>query len=96
MTERLFLDELTYEEASRLEGAVALLPTGATEAHGPHLPLGTDVIISRTAAARACRRLRDEGVRAIVLIDVLSASLATTLISPPDGSATAMPMWMRL
>lgn len=67
MTERLFLDELTYEEASRLEGAVALLPTGATEAHGPHLPLGTDVIISRTAAARACRRLRDEGVRAIVL-----------------------------
>ncbi len=33
-------------------GAVALLPVGSTEAHGPHLPLGVDVVI----AEEVCRR----------------------------------------
>lgn len=32
---------------STLRGSVAILPVGATEQHGPHLPLGTDAIISR-------------------------------------------------
>lgn len=63
----LFLEELTYAEAAQLRGAVAFLPTGATEAHGPHLPLATDVIISRTAAARAARRRRAAGEKAVVL-----------------------------
>ena len=27
-------------------GVVVILPVGSTEAHGPHLPLSTDVIIS--------------------------------------------------
>lgn len=71
MTRRatVHLGELTYEEARALAeaGAVALLPTGATEAHGPHLPLETDVIISRTAAERAVRRLEAEDVPAVVL-----------------------------
>lgn len=65
----LELADLTYEEAraALAEGAVALLPTGATEAHGPHLPLSTDVVISREAAKRAARTLRDEGKGALVL-----------------------------
>jgi len=60
---------MTYEEAAAAasQGAVALLPAGATEAHGPHLPLSTDVIISETAALRAARRLSDEGVASVVL-----------------------------
>ncbi|MGH9867992.1 MAG: creatininase family protein [Candidatus Polarisedimenticolia bacterium] len=48
-------------------GAVALLPVGSTEPHGPHLPLDTDVLISVEAARRAARRLRAEGVPAFVL-----------------------------
>lgn len=65
----LKLSELTYEEASRIvqAGSVALLPCGATEAHGPHLPLATDVIISETAAWRAAERLAGEGRSALVL-----------------------------
>jgi creatinine amidohydrolase len=44
------------------------LPVGSTEAHGPHLPLDTDVLLSETAAARAAERLRDRhGVPALVL-----------------------------
>lgn len=35
------------------EGSVAILPVGAVEAHGPHLPIGTDVVIAE-AMARAC------------------------------------------
>lgn len=63
------LAELTYEEAGELlrRGAVALLPTGATEAHGPHLPLSTDVVISTEAARRAARMLAAEGRAALVL-----------------------------
>src|SRR5262245_21207941 len=48
---------MTWEEARDAKGCVALLPTGATEAHGPHLPLSTDVVIAHTAALRAARAL---------------------------------------
>lgn len=64
------LSDCTFEEMRALlsEGpVVGLLPTGATEAHGPHLPLATDVIISREAARRAVASLRSRGVRALVL-----------------------------
>lgn len=43
------------------QGAAALLPVGSTEAHGPHLPLDTDVIIAREVAARAQARLAEAG-----------------------------------
>lgn len=47
--------------------AVAILPCGATEAHGPHLPLNTDVIISETMAARALPLLEQRGYAAAIL-----------------------------
>lgn len=46
---------------------VAILPLGAVEAHGPHLPLETDVIISEGMAKRGATRLADQGVTAFVL-----------------------------
>ena len=46
---------------------VAILPCGATEAHGPHLPLSTDVIISEGMAHRAAALLSDHNVMAFVL-----------------------------
>jgi len=63
------LARMTYEDAKALveAGCWALLPTGATEAHGPHLPLETDVIISDAGAERAARLLEREGVTAVVL-----------------------------
>jgi creatinine amidohydrolase len=48
------------------EGTVALLPVAAVEAHGPHLPLGTDAIINAGIVARALEHLRD-GPRLLVL-----------------------------
>jgi creatinine amidohydrolase len=46
---------MTREEAKRkaAAGAIALLPTGATEQHGPHLPVGTDTYAVETVVRRA-------------------------------------------
>ena len=64
------LSEMTYEEAKSAaeDGAVALLPAGATEAHGPHLPLSTDVVISQTAARLAVALLRAQRIASLVLL----------------------------
>lgn len=40
---------------------VALVPIGSTEPHGPHLGLGTDVVISAAACVRACELLDKKG-----------------------------------
>lgn len=46
---------------------VAILPTGAIEAHGPHLPLGTDVIIAEAMARAGAARLATAGCDALIL-----------------------------
>ncbi len=54
------LERLTWPEVERrLEAGwdTVLVPLGATEQHGPHLPLGTDSLIGAELAARAARRL---------------------------------------
>ncbi|GAB4196119.1 MAG: creatininase family protein [Sandaracinaceae bacterium] len=76
MTRRpCMLAELSFEDARAVlaRGAVALLPTGATEAHGPHLPLATDVVIATEGARRAARQLEAEGLPALVLPPVAYA-----------------------
>jgi creatinine amidohydrolase len=51
---------LAYPQLEGREGAVHLLPLGATEPHGPHAPLATDTLISVGICRRAAERLRDE------------------------------------
>jgi creatinine amidohydrolase len=60
---------LTWKEAREAitRGAVMILPVGSTEAHGPHLPLATDVVISEEMAARAARKLTGQGIETFVL-----------------------------
>ena len=59
----------TWPEARELfdENLVAILPIGATEPHGPHLPLDTDVTIAAAQARAAAETLAAAGVRAVVL-----------------------------
>ena len=78
------LASLTYEEAKAIldRGAYALLPAGATEAHGPHLPLATDVIISREGAIRAAHLLKSEGIETLLFDGHMSVM---------DGSIGALP-----
>jgi creatinine amidohydrolase len=75
-------------------GAVALLPVGATEAHGPHLPLSVDVVISEAVCARAAERLEARGEQTVVfpavaysLADFAAAFPGT--VSVPAASAQA-------
>jgi creatinine amidohydrolase len=56
MSAPLLADCSTVAAADLLDDAdVALLPTGATEQHGPHLPLGTDTRAARGVTTRLDR-----------------------------------------
>lgn len=48
------------------ERTIALLPVAAVEQHGPHLPLGTDLIINRGILSNAAERVAS-GTRILVL-----------------------------
>ncbi len=63
------MNELTWEEVQRLGAAeaVAVMPVGAIEAHGPHLPLDTDVIIAGEMARAAAAKLQARGVSVVLL-----------------------------
>jgi creatinine amidohydrolase len=60
---------LTWKEAGErlARGLVLILPVGSTEAHGPHLPLATDVIISEEMSRRAVAKLATRGIEAMAL-----------------------------
>ncbi len=63
------LAEMTWPEAAALDPGrtVAILPVGAVEAHGPHLPLATDGVIALAMADAAARRLAAAGWAPLVL-----------------------------
>lgn len=63
------LSTMTWEEARALDGvrAVAVLPVGALEAHGPHLPLATDIIIAEAMARAGAERLSASGYDVLLL-----------------------------
>lgn len=62
-------DEATWPRFESIDGgrAVAILPVGAIEAHGPHLPVGTDNLIALAMAEAAARRLDVHGFDTFVL-----------------------------
>ncbi|MEM8931880.1 MAG: creatininase family protein [Acidobacteriota bacterium] len=70
----------TWTELRDLDraAAVIILPIGAVEAHGPHLPLSTDRIIALAMAEEGARQLREDGVEALILppLDYTAAPFA--------------------
>jgi creatinine amidohydrolase len=91
------LGDMTWEELDGVDRdrALAILPVGATEAHGPHLPLATDVIIARAMATAGGERLVAAGHEVLILPPVsysvadFAAGFAGTL-SISAGTATAL------
>jgi creatinine amidohydrolase len=65
----LNLSHLTWEQVRDLDKAraLAVLPAGAVEAHGPHLPLGTDIVISEAMARSGGERLAARGYDVLIL-----------------------------
>lgn len=64
-------------------GAIAFVPCGSTEAHGPHLPLSVDVIISEDVVRRAALRLK----RDVVMFPSVTYAL-TDFAAPFAGTVT--------
>lgn len=64
MTEKFLARHTTASLRTLLDGkkpVIALVPIGSTEPHGPHLGLGTDVVISAAACVRACELFARKG-----------------------------------
>jgi len=63
MTYRLWAELKSAELASLVDDAtVALLPVGAIEQHGPHLPLSTDTTLAEGMALEAAQRVTGANV----------------------------------
>lgn len=86
----LELAHLTYPEVEALaaRGAVVLWPIGSTEAHGPHLPLSTDVIIAEHTARRAAAQLTAHGTPAVVAPPL---ALTVTEFARPFAGTLSLP-----
>ena len=90
-------EEHTWKETAEAfaRGVIAILPIGSTEAHGPHLPLSTDVIISQEMSLRAAEKLARLNMEAYVLppmaysVTDFSAEFPGT-ISIKKGTALAL------
>lgn len=77
---------------------IAVLPLAATEQHGPHLPLGTDVMIAQAYLARVRELLPDTMPVTFLPIQPVGISsehldFPGTLTLPPE---TALKSWMAL
>src|SRR5687768_414695 len=72
------LSELTRVEAAERgkAGAICILPVGALEQHGEHLPIGTDSLLAETVALRAA---------ALARTDAIVAPTVWTGLSPHPG-----------
>ncbi len=70
MTAALPLQAATLPYTALLDlaerGAVALVPVGSTEAHGPHLPLGVDTIIAGEVCRRVWHLLEAQGIDCVI------------------------------
>lgn len=93
----LYLADLTWTDVRDLDRdrLVAILPTGAVEAHGPHLPMCTDGIIAEGMAEEGARRLSDKGLVPLILpsFDYTSAGFAAAFagtVSLRPETATAL------
>lgn len=51
------LSWVAYQERLQEDGLVLLLPCGALEQHGPHLPLGTDALLSAAIAQAVAEKV---------------------------------------
>jgi creatinine amidohydrolase len=76
MTDSKFLARHTTATLHQLLGGkravVALVPVGSTEPHGPHLALGTDVVISAAACVKAAELLDKKGPLVAVVAPAIS------------------------
>ncbi len=72
-------------QARLARGALALWPIGSTEAHGPHLPLDTDVVIAEETCRRAVAPLAAATGLEVLILPALAFTL-TDFAGPFAGT----------
>jgi len=60
------LHTMTSTDVGERQPSMVLIPLGATEQHGPHLPLSTDTTIAVHWATRVAAELRAHHIAAVV------------------------------
>ena len=72
------LAQLTWEEVRDLDrgDTLVVLPVGALEAHGPHLPIDTDVVIATAMARSGAMKLAARG-RVVLILPAFAYTAAS-------------------
>jgi creatinine amidohydrolase len=94
MADNIVMPEMTWTEVDAVlkDRPVAILPVGATEAHGPHLPVSTDTVIAQEMAQRGAAKLKEHGISCLILPPVtfsvadFGAEFAGTITVTPETS----------
>lgn len=90
---------MTYEEveAAVRDNAVVLFPVGVVEAHGPHLPLGTDIFAALNQALEVKRHFDAAGGKCVVAppfyfggTQAMTRQFAGTFTSPKENIVAAV------
>src|SRR5512139_3573089 len=95
MTEKFLARHTTASLRALLDDrkpVVALVPIGSTEPHGPHLGLGTDVVISAAACVRACELLDKKGPIAGVIAPAVSYGVTDCAVGFPGAVSIPAPV----
>jgi creatinine amidohydrolase len=98
MAENIVMSEMTWTEVDEAmkDRPVGILPVGAIEAHGPHLPLNTDTVLAIEMARRGAAKLKEHGVSALILPPVsftvsdFAAKFPGTLSVPAQTSVALL------
>jgi creatinine amidohydrolase len=98
MAEHIVMSEMTWTEVDEAmkDRPVGILPVGAIEAHGPHLPLNADTVIAIEMARRGAAKLKEHGVSALILPPVsftvadFAASFPGTISVSPETSVALL------
>lgn len=61
---RMNLSDATWTDVRDADADIAVVPVGSTEQHGPHAPLGTDVVTAEAVADAGCERSERDVLRA--------------------------------
>jgi creatinine amidohydrolase len=88
------LATMTWTDVRTLPAArtVAILPTASVEAHGPHLPLGTDIVIAEAMARAGAERIAVRGLDVLMLPTLclapapFAAAFAGTIHTPAEAT----------
>jgi len=76
------LQQITYKAVRERPYEVAVLPVGATEPHGLHLPYGTDALEVQGIAERICAAAHELGAK-VILLPTIPYGVDTNMLQFP-------------